>query len=136
MGTSRHISVQRGFTLIELMIVIVIVAVLMAVALPAYQNSVIKANRGAAQSYLMEIAQKQQLFFNDTRTYAADPNALNLNEPPRVSASYDVSITLGDPNDPPAFTVTAAPLAGTRQVQDGSLTIDNTGEKLRGTKPW
>ena len=124
-----------GFTIPELMIVLVIVAVLAAVALPAYQGYVVKANRGAAQAYLMEIAQKQQLYFNDTRTYASDPNDLNVEAPPRVASNYTVSIA-ADPNDvPPTYTVTAT--ATGRQASDGNLVIDHTGSKTRaGTEAW
>ncbi len=124
-----------GFTIVELMIVLVFVAVLATIALPAYQGYVIKANRGAAQAYLMEIAQRQQLYFNDTRTYASDPNDLNVQPSERVSNNYTVSIA-ADPNDvPPTFTVTAT--ATGKQAQDGDLTIDHTGAKTRdGTEAW
>ncbi len=61
---------SSGFTLIELMVVVVIVAVLTLVAYPAYQSFVVKANRAEAKSYLMDVAQMQQLYFNDSRTYA------------------------------------------------------------------
>ncbi|PLW81615.1 pilus assembly protein [Kineobactrum sediminis] len=126
---------QRGFTLIELMIVIAIVAILVTVALPAYQGYVIKANRGAAQSFLLDIAQRQQLYFNDTRTYASTAVELNLSTPERVASSYSVNFSV-DAGPPPTYLITAVPLTGTSQVRDGSLTIDNTGNKLRGTEAW
>ena len=84
-GKSVLVSVREkptsGFTLIELMMVIVIVAVLTMIAYPAYQSFTVKANRAEAQSYLMDVAQKQQLYFNDTRTYAADEAELNVTTP-------------------------------------------------------
>ena len=128
---------QSGFSLIELMTVLIIVAVLAAIALPAYQNHVIKANRGEAQSYLMHLAQRQQLLFNDSRTYTDDPNELNVVEPDRVTSNYDVTVTNFsiDPNSPPfTYTLTATPKG--KQAKDGVLSIDQTGQKLRDGGSW
>jgi prepilin-type N-terminal cleavage/methylation domain-containing protein len=58
----------RGFTLIELMIVVAIVAILAAVAYPAYTSHVRKAHRAAAQSCLMDLAQKQTQYLLDNST--------------------------------------------------------------------
>lgn len=125
---------QRGFTLIELMIVLVIIAILAAIGYPSYLNSVTKSNRAAAQSHLMALAQAQQKYFNDSRTYGALAD-LNLAEPDRVSAAYTVAVTtVAGP--PPTFTITATPIAGSRQAGDGVLSIDNTGAKTRGSDPW
>ena len=132
---SAPIELSRGFTLVELVIVIAIVAILVTVALPAYQDYIIRANRGAAQSYLMDVAQKQQLYFNDARTYAADTATLNVTIPERVAASYAIAFNVQS-GPPPTFTVTATPLAGTSQVKDGVLSINNAGQKLRGTEAW
>ena len=53
-------STQQGFTLIELMIVVAIVAILAAVAIPSYQQYVVKSNRSAAQSHLLSVDNKQE----------------------------------------------------------------------------
>ena len=136
-GISNSGRRQVGFTLIELMMVVVIVAVLATIALPAYQGYVIKANRGEAQAYLLEIAQKQQLYFNDVRSYAADPNDLDVVQPERVANNYTVSVAVaGDPNTPYTYTITATPISGTKQVKDGVLSIDHTGQKLRAGEAW
>ena len=97
-GKSVLVSVREkptsGFTLIELMMVIVIVAVLTMIAYPAYQSFTVKANRAEAQSYLMDVAQKQQLYFNDTRTYAADEAELNVTTPDAASfAKSETQVT-------------------------------------------
>jgi len=131
--TLRHR--QGGFTLIELMMVIAIVGILAAIGYPSYINSVIKSNRAAAQSYLMDLAQAQQQFFNDSRSYAADEDALGISIPERVGASYAIGFTLVA-GPPPTFTISATPKTGSRQVGDGILSIDNTGTKLRGSDPW
>ncbi|MEP5568051.1 MAG: type IV pilin protein [Halioglobus sp.] len=130
-------ALQRGFTLVELMIVVVIVAVLAGIALPAYQDYVIKANRGEAQSYLLAVAQRQQLYFNDSRSYADDPNVLDVAQPDRVADNYEVAFNVaGDPNTPYTFTITATPFSGTRQSKDGQLSVDSSGKKLRAGEAW
>ncbi len=126
---------QQGFTLIELMIVVAIVAILAAVAYPSYTSYVAKANRAEAQSYLMTAAQRQALFFNDSRSYAADEAALNLTQPKRVQDNYNILFNV-DAGPPPTFILAATPKVGSRQQGDGILTIDNSGAKLRGTEPW
>jgi len=50
----------RGFTLLEVMIVVVIVGVLAAIALPAYQSQVRKSNRSAAQQFMQDVALREQ----------------------------------------------------------------------------
>ena len=125
-----------GFTLIELMMVIVIVAVLTLVAYPAYQSFTVKANRAEAQSYLMDVAQKQQLYFNDTRTYAANATELNSTMPTRVASNYMVTFDITTSPLPPVFAIIATPRIGTQQENDGVLSIENTGAKLHGEKSW
>jgi type IV pilus assembly protein PilE len=137
--TSRKSN--RGFSLIELMVVVVIVGVLTMVAYPAYQGFTVKANRAEAKAYLMHLAQKQQLYFNDSRTYAADEDALkvpNNDESERnlVAENYAVAFDLTTTSPVPVFTITATPLPKPPQKDDGVLSIDNTGEKLHAGKPW
>jgi type IV pilus assembly protein PilE len=135
-GTYARLRANGGFTLIELMIVIVVVAVLAMVAYPAYQNYLIKGNRALTQAYVMKMAQRQQLYFNDARAYATDPNDLGVVEPERVTKFYAVTL-VSDPNElPPTFLISADPRSGTPQEDDGLITIDNAGTKLRGGEPW
>jgi len=125
---------ERGFTLLELMIAVIIVGVLASIALPSYQNSIIKGNRASAQSFLMDIAQKEQQYLLDNRAYTATLSDLGLAIPDTVSKFYTVTITpVAGP--PPGFVVTAAPIAGKKQAGDGTLTIDNTGAKTP-TDKW
>jgi len=112
------------------MIVVVIIGILAAIALPAYQEQQRKARRGAAEAHLMEIASKEQAYLLDTRAgYTNALATLNLTTPSDVSSKYTVSITT-TAGPPPTFTVTAAP--GTSQSADLgglSLTITNLGVK-------
>ena len=62
---------QKGFTLIELMTVVVIVAILLMVALPSYQQQVRKTRRSLGRAELMEVMARQEQFFLDHRRYAS-----------------------------------------------------------------
>ena len=66
----KHQTSKNGFTLIELMVVIGIVAILVALAMPSYTNYVRKANRGEAQQLLMNWANNQEIWRASHTTYA------------------------------------------------------------------
>lgn len=119
---------NKGFTLIEAMITVAIVAILSAVAYPSYVEHVRKSHRADAQSFLMQVATRQQQTLLDTRGYAATLTAMNLTAPMSVSQNYTVAITVGTAAIP-TFTVTATPTA--RQAKDkcGALGVDQTGAK-------
>jgi type IV pilus assembly protein PilE len=119
--------------LIELMITVAIVAVLATIAYPSYQSYLVRNNRAAAQSALMDVAQRQQQYLLDSRAYAPNLASLNMTLPASVSRYYTVAIaTTAGP--PPTFTVTATPAAGTSQATDGALSIDQAGTKTPAEK--
>jgi type IV pilus assembly protein PilE len=117
---------QAGFTLIELMVVIAIVAILLAVALPAYQNQVIRGHRAAAKSEMLDIANRQQQFLLANRSYAATVGALGYTLPAEVAAHYTPTITLGAAAAP-SYSMTFTAIG--RQASDGPLTITSEGAK-------
>ena len=133
-GSSESAAPARGagFSLIELMVTVGIVALLAAIAYPSYLRYTIRSNRSAAQSYLMDAAQKQQQYLLDSRAYAT--TATNLNDAPPVAVTRFYSVyfgtdTTGDCTPAPCFILKATPVAGTMQVSDSTLTLDNTGAK-------
>ena len=118
------------------MITVAIIGILASIAYPSYQQYVLRSNRAEAQAYLMDLAQRQQLFLLDARRYASYAE-LGLTAPDKVTKFYgDPVITTG--TTPPSFTISATPKAGTPQVKDlggAALTIDHTGAKTP-TDAW
>ena len=124
---------QRGFTLIELMIVVMIVGILAAIVYPSYTQYVVKANRAAAQAQMMDIANRQQQFLLSNRSYASktELESSGYSLPADVSARYSYAINLGS-GAVPSYTITFTP-SGV-QTDDGILTINNEGVKTPAAK--
>lgn len=123
---------QNGFTLIELMITVVIIGILASIAMPAYQEYVKRGHRAAAQSEMMDIANRQQQFFLANRLYAATVGALGYTLPALVSARYTAGIAADNAATPPDFTITFT--ATGPQASDGVLTLDSQGRKMPAAK--
>ncbi|MDH3550031.1 MAG: prepilin-type N-terminal cleavage/methylation domain-containing protein, partial [Gammaproteobacteria bacterium] len=77
-------NAQRGFSLIELMIVVAIIAIISAFAYPSYDRYVIKTKRSVAQNALLQVADRQQQFFMDNKRFAADITNLGFPANPYV----------------------------------------------------
>lgn len=121
-------SRSRGFTLIELMIAVAVVAILMAVALPSYTEHVRKSHRSEAQAYLMTVASRQHQFLVDTRAFAALAN-VGVAVPAAVSTHYEVTLVLAA-GPPPGFTLVATPKGNQAKERCGVLGIDQAGTKV------
>lgn len=115
--------------MIELLIVLVIVSILASVALPAYNYASVRANRAATQGYLMDLANRQEVYLLDARTYTTTVDDL-LAPPAWVSKYYTVAIAVPAGSIiANAYTVTAKPVATSMQWSDGDLTINQDGWK-------
>ena len=115
-----------GFSLIELMVVVAVIAILAAFATPTYRDYVLRAARTDAKNSLVDLAARQERFRFANNAYATTLTQLNAG-----STSLDGKYSLTMAGSATTFSITATP-AGT-QVQDkcGALTLNQAG--VRGT---
>ena len=133
----------RGFTLIEMMIVVAIVAILAAVALPAYTQHVVRAARVQAQTELLELASLQEKIFLNSNSYSASVttayNGTSAGGLGRTSGTtndgrYTLVLDISTPSQ--TFVLTATPASGGTQVGDGNISISESGQRLWGSASW
>lgn len=134
---------ERGITIVELLIVMVIIGILTAIAFPTYDNHVRKGRRADAQTLMMDIATKEQQFLMDARQYTATIGAsvggLNIATSGWTCAAtctnafYSIAVVAAIPPAPPTFTITAT--AQGAQAPDGDLTLDEKGNRTRAGNP-
>ncbi len=132
-----------GFSLIELIIAVALIGILMAIAMPSYNQYLIHANKAAVKAVLMEVASRQEQYMMNAGSYGTLAQ-LNYTVPPEVSSKFDITLTTGTNTAStvvalqglPTFTISASGKAGT--IQEGhpaagagtALSINQFGLKL------
>lgn len=129
-------ALQRGFTLIEVMIVVAILAAIAAIALPSYQESIRKSRRADAKSALMAASQAMEKYFTERQTYVnatLGSNATDVYPTTSPDGFYTLSFSVASTAS--AFSLQAAPTAGKSQTNDkcGTFRINQLGAKSVST---
>ncbi len=122
---------QKGFTVVELMIAVAVVAILAAIAIPSYERHKIKVSRVAAQSEMMEIGATLNQYLVIHRSLLVEqspgkgPEQLVPNTIPKHdSPFYQVELEIPKAN---SWQLTATPIANTRQADNGILILTSEG---------
>ncbi|MFN5744871.1 MAG: type IV pilin protein [Methylococcaceae bacterium] len=124
-GKSVHMV---GFTLIEVMLTAVIIALLTGIAVPSYQHYILRARRSEVQQFMLELAIREEEYFQINHVYGSLLN-LGVAQPPEaVALNYALSVSHA--TAPPSYTLTATPLPQSAQEKDGPLSLDQRGTKL------
>ncbi len=122
------VNKAKGFTLIEMMIVVVVIAILAAIALPSYQAYLRKTRRAQAKADIMELTQRLERTYTTDRSYLAATAICDqeLASPSTGTAYYKLTTDCGATT----FTVTATPQGTqTADTRCGTLSIDQLGTK-------
>ena len=126
---------QSGFTLIELMITVAIVAILVSIALPSYQSHIISTRRTTAQACLLELAQFTERYYSTNMSYvdATLPTSECVNN---LSGHYTFAFAEDPTATAYAITATAQGAQATKDASCTPMKITQTGARTPSTGCW
>ncbi len=128
---------QKGFTLIEILIAVVILGILASVAIPSYLENVKRGRRADARAKLMQDVQYMESFLSINSRYDIDTTGAAVTVPYAVSPTYatgsaiDYNISFSPAATPTTYTLQAVPRPGGKMATDGcgTLSINNFGAR-------
>jgi type IV pilus assembly protein PilE len=127
-----------GFTLIELMVVVLVITILTVIAAPSYTQQVRKSRRTEAKSVLLDLAAREERYMATNGVYASDASVLGMSAWGSVGSNYytiaapTVSAaslsSVGATATPPGFTITATAVnSQAKDTQCSTFTVNQTG---------
>lgn len=145
MRTRRYV---KGFTLIELMIVVAVIGILVAIAYPSYRDSVLKGRRAQARAAILGLLQQQERYMTQNNQYRNFTNAAGTTNP-NVNSIFTVFV--GDSANGTPYWLSASTCDATQLINEcvkvtatptaadpaaGALSMTSAGAKsCSGTAP-
>jgi type IV pilus assembly protein PilE len=145
MTTAMTAARPRGFTLIELMIVVAIIAILAGIGYPSYQAYVTRASREACKSELLQLQNLQEKIYLNSSGYATsvttayngrNDGGLGMSSGKTSDNKYAVTISPTSGTAVQSYTITATPVTGSSQAGDGNITVSSSGTRTWGSATW
>lgn len=115
---------MKGFTLIELMIVVVVIGILAAIAYPAYTDYVLRSHRADAQGEMLAFAQAMERCFTQQNDYSACDDSYNP-DTDRYAITVDV-----DQSTPTTYQIVAVPAPNQASDRCGTMSLNHQGTAL------
>lgn len=91
----RHSSNRRGFTLVELLIVVVVIGILASIAIIGYSSVRKRSSLSSMQSDLRNLVVKQEIYYNDNYSYSLDESTIGHTSSPGVNLSINSATNTG-----------------------------------------
>jgi type IV pilus assembly protein PilE len=134
MLTRRYNAAAAGFSLIELMVTVAIVAILATIAQSTYQSSVMKSRRTEARNAILDMAGREEKLFSTTNAYSQNASDIGYSGAGSTVTLTYYTVTVSAPAPTagtlPTYTITATPIAPqTRDTTCTSLIVDQTGNQ-------